>query len=313
MGMLVDGKWQQTGYQTERTAGAFVRWTSPFRSKVTADGSSGFPAAAGRYHLYVSWACPWAHRTILWRKLKGLEGAVGLTVVNSFMGDDGWFFDEPDPVLGAAFLRDVYVRADPVFTGRVTTPVLWDRVRGTIVSNESAEIIRMFDREFDAFAEHPQRRYAQQELLPAIDAMNAVIYPDVNDGVYRAGMATTQDSYDAAVTRLFARLDAIEATLASSRYLLGPQVTEADLRLFVTLVRFDAVYHGHFKCNLRRLVDYPNLWAYARDLYAYPGVAETVKLDAIKLHYYRSHPFINPTRIVPKGPIVDWLAPHGRG
>jgi glutathionyl-hydroquinone reductase len=313
MGMLVNGQWQQAGYQTDRHGGAFVRWSSPYRGKITADGSSGFPAAAGRYHLYVAWACPWAHRTVLFRELKGLTGAIGMTAVNAFMGDDGWFFDEPDPVMGARFLRDVYLRADPAFTGRVTTPVLWDRQRQTIVSNESADIIRMFDRELDAVAEHPERRYAPDGLLPRIDALNAAIYDEVNNGVYKAGFATTQESYDAAVTALFVRLDALEAQLASSRYLLGNWITEADWRLFPTLVRFDSVYHGHFKCNVRRLQDYPNLWGYTRDLYALPRVAATVKIDEIKAHYYRSHPFINPTRIVPKGPVIDWLSPHGRG
>jgi putative glutathione S-transferase len=236
-----------------------------------------------------------------------------MTAVNALLGDDGWFFDEPDPVLGAALLRDVYLRADPAFTGRVTTPVLWDRQRQTIVSNESADIIRMFDREMDAVALRPEPRYAPDELLPRIDALNAVVYDEVNNGVYKAGFATNQDRYDAAVTALFVRLDLLEAQLAGSRYLLGDRITEADWRLFTTLARFDAVYHGHFKCNVRRLQDYPNLWGYARDLYAQPGVAATVKMDEIKGHYYRSHPFLNPTRIVPKGPIVDWLAPHGRG
>ncbi len=313
MGMLVEGEWQPTGYETERHGGAFVRWSSTFRSRITADGSSGFPAAAGRYHLYVAWACPWAHRTILYRELKGLAGVMGMTAVNAFMGDDGWFFDEPDPVLGVRFLRDVYRRADPRFTGRVTTPVLWDRERGTIVSNESSDIIRMFDRELDAVATRPEPRYAPDELLPRIDALNALVYDDVNNGVYKAGFATTQASYDKAVSVLFARMDALEAQLTTSRYLLGERITEADWRLFTTLVRFDAVYHGHFKCNVRRLQDYPRLWGYARDLYSQPGVAATVKLDEIKAHYYRSHPFINPSRIVPAGPMVDWLAPHGRG
>lgn len=313
MGMLVDGKWQQTGYDTERHGGAFVRWSSPLRHAIKADGSSGFPAAAGRYHLYVSWACPWAHRTILYRELKGLTDAIGMTVVDSFMGDDGWFFADPEPVLGVRFLRDVYLRSDPHFTGRVTTPVLFDRERQTIVSNESADIIRMLDRELDAFAKHPERRYAPEDLLARIDALNALVYDEVNNGVYKAGFATTQDKYDLAVTALFARLDALEAQLATSRYLLGDRVTEADWRLFPTLARFDAVYHGHFKCNVRRLQDYPNLWGYARELYAFPGVAATVRMDEIKAHYFRSHPFINPTRIVPKGPVVDWLAPHGRG
>jgi putative glutathione S-transferase len=313
MGMLVDGKWQAAGYQTERHDGAFVRWSSPFRGKVTADGSSGFPAAAGRYHLYVSWACPWAHRAMLYRELKGLTDAVGMTIVNSFMGDDGWFFDEPEPVLGARFLRDVYLRSDPRFTGRVTTPVLFDRERQTIVSNESADIIRMFDHELDVCAKRPEPRYAPEDLLARIDAINALVYDEVNNGVYKAGFATKQDKYDLAVTALFARLDALEEQLSRSRYLLGDRITEADWRLFPTLVRFDAVYHGHFKCNVRRLQDYPNLWGYTRDLYAHPGVAVTVRIDEIKAHYYRSHASINPTGIVPKGPVIDWLAPHGRG
>jgi putative glutathione S-transferase len=315
MGLLVDGQWKQTGYESEKHAGEFVRWQSRFRERVTADGSSGFPAAAGRYHLFVSYACPWAHRTILFRKLKGLERAIGLTAVNAFMGDDGWFFDEAEPITGAGarYLREVYARAEPHYTGRVTTPVLWDRERGTIVNNESSEIIRMLDREFDAFAERPELRLCPDALREEIDAMNAIVYRDVNNGVYRAGFATAQEKYDEAVTALFARLDDLEARLGEQRWLVGGQLTEADIRLFVTLVRFDAAYHGHFKCNLRRLVDYPNLWAYARAIYQLPGVAETVRFDAIKEHYYRSHPFINPTRIVPKGPIVDWNAPNGRG
>jgi putative glutathione S-transferase len=312
MGILVDGQWKPTGYETEKHAGEFVRWQSRFRARVTADGSSAFAAAPGRYHLFVSYACPWAHRTILVRKLKGLEHVTGLTAVNPFMGDDGWFFDEPEPITGARYLRDIYERAEPHYTGRVTTPVLWDRERGTIVNNESAEIIRMLDREFDAFAERAELSLCPDELREQIDAINAIVYRDVNNGVYRACFATAQSKYDEAVTALFTRLDELEAHLGVRRWLVGERMTEADLRLFVTLVRFDAVYHGHFKCNLRRLVDYPNLWAYARAIYQLPGVAETVRFDAIKEHYYRSHPFINPSRIVPKGPIADWSAPHSR-
>lgn len=293
--------------------GAFRRQDSRFRQRVSADGSSGFPAAAGRYHLYVSLACPWAHRTIIARKLKGLEGAIGLTVVDPIRDARGWAFtDEPDPLNGFEFLSEAYLQSDPEFEGRVTVPALWDTQTGQIVNNESSEILRMLGSEFDAFGD------ASLDLYPAaqreeIDALNRRIYDTVNNGVYRAGFATTQSAYEEAVVALFETLDELDQRLATQRYLVAsPQPTEADWRLFTTLIRFDAVYHGHFKCNLRRLADYEHLSGYLRDLYQHPGVAETVDFDHIKRHYYVTHTSINPTQIVPKGPVLDLEAPHGR-
>ncbi len=314
-GMMVEGEWK-TERQWQNTDGRFVRSATSFRNWITADGSSGFPAEAGRYHLYVAWACPWAHRTAILRKLKGLEEAVGLSAVGSFMGEDGWaFYDEPgvipDSVNGARFLREVYAEADPGYTGRVTTPVLWDKEKGTIVNNESREIIRMIDTEFGGVAT-ADWDFFPEDLGPEIDATIDAIYEPINNGVYRSGFATTQEAYEEAVTELFDALDHWEEVLGTGRYLCGDRVTEADWCLFPTLVRFDAVYHGHFKCNLRRIVDYPNLWGYLRDLYGQPGVAETVRMDHIKRHYYRSHESVNPTRIVPKGPILDFTEPHDR-
>ena len=315
MGVLVNGFWQDARYDNQR--GEFIRYESLFRDRVSADGSAGFLAEPGRYHLYVSLACPWAHRTLILRALKGLESAISVSVVDPYMGADGWRFGDrpgctPDTVNGAALLREVYLKAVADYSGRVTVPVLWDRETGRIVNNESSEIIRMLNREFDAFAtrEFPDLRPAP--LQARIDEWNEMIYRDVNNGVYRAGFATAQDKYESAVHGLFGALDAIEAHLAHSRYLCGMAMTEADWRLFTTLVRFDAVYYGHFKCNLRRLSDYDHLWAYTRDLYQVPGVAETVDLWHIKEHYYRSHDRINPTGIVPVGPIIDFSAPHGR-
>jgi putative glutathione S-transferase len=307
MGKLVSGVWHDVWYDTAATKGAFVRDASAFRRFVTADGSSGFRAEAGRYHLYVSLACPWAHRTLVFRALKGLESAISISVVHPHMGKDGWTFDTgpgtvPDTEHGARFLHEVYTRAKADYTGRVTVPVLWDRREHTIVNNESSEIIRMLNRDFDAFATREQPDFYPADLAAEIDALNDVVYRTVNDGVYRAGFATTQARYEAAFDALFATLDDLELRLASRRFLLGDRLTEADWRLFTTLLRFDAVYHGHFKCNLRRLVDYPALWRYARELYRVPGVAGTVNFDHIKQHYYGSHPTINPTGIVPKGP-----------
>jgi glutathionyl-hydroquinone reductase len=311
MGKLVGGVWRDEWYDTTKTGGQFQREDAPFRDAIRADGSSGFPAEAGRYHLYVSYACPWASRVLIVRKLKGLEEVLPVSAVEPVWGE-GWRFSEalPDPVYGVEHLHELYTRAKPYFTGRVTVPVLWDTVTETIVSNESSEIIRMLDREFAAFGN-------DLELLPAdlageIEELNAFIYPAVNNGVYRAGFATTQDAYEAAFDQLFAALDTLEERLAGQRYLCGDRLTEADWRLFTTLVRFDPVYHGHFKCNLRRLVDYEHLWGYTRDLYQVPGVAETVDMDHIKRHYYGSHPTINPSGVVPKGPALDLLAPHGR-
>jgi putative glutathione S-transferase len=316
MGLLVDGVWQDTWYDTRATGGRFVRAESQFRNHVTADGSSGFGPEAKRYHLYVSLACPWAHRTLIFRALKRLEGVISLSVVDPFWGERGWAFGDtpgaiPDTVNGATALSEIYVKARPDYTGRVTVPVLWDKLTGTIVNNESSEIIRMFNGAFDAFGDASQDFYPAP-LRDEIDALNAVIYETVNNGVYRAGFATRQEAHDEAVDALFATLDELEARLGRERYLVGGRITEADWRLFTTLVRFDPVYHGHFKCNLRRLVDYPNLWAYVRELYQLPGVAETVNMSHIKTHYYGSHTSLNPTGIVPKGPVVDFTEPHGR-
>ncbi len=316
MGYLDNGEWRTGWYDTGRTRGRFVRPETQFRDRVTADGSSGYPARAGRYHLYVSLACPWAHRTLIMRRLKRLEEAISVSVVDPHMGDDGWAFSDapgciPDPINGARFLRDVYLRARPDYTGRVTVPVLWDRERGTIVNNESAEILRMLEQEFDAFGRADLDFYPP-ELGVQIDRINPYVYERVNNGVYRAGFATTQVAYEEAVEALFDALDSLERRLREQAWLCGERVTEADWRLFTTLVRFDAVYHGHFKCNLRRLTDYPELWDYTRALYQVPGVAETVSLEHIKRHYYTSHPQINPTGIVPVGPRLDFGQPARR-
>jgi glutathionyl-hydroquinone reductase len=317
MGLLVEGRWHEDWYDTKKTGGRFVRQESAFRERVTADGSSGLPAAAGRYHLYVSLACPWAHRTLIFRKLKRLEDVIGVSVLDPFVGEQGWSFSDgpgctPDSVNGARHLHELYVKADPCYTGRVTIPVLWDKERGTIVNNESSEIIRMLNAEFDAFGDAGVDLYPEP-LRAEIDALNAFVYPKVNNGVYRCGFATTQEAYEEAFRELFEALDALDARLETRRYLVGEATTEADWRLFTTLVRFDAVYFGHFKCNLRRIADYPNLSGYLRDLYQRPGVAETVSFDHIKRHYYESHETINPTGIVPLGPALDLDAPHGRG
>jgi glutathionyl-hydroquinone reductase len=314
-GAFVDGEWK-TERQWRNTDGRFVRSTTSFRDWITADGSSGFPAEAGRYHLYVAWACPWAHRTEIMRTLKGLEDAIGISAVGSFMGDDGWaFYDEPgvipDTVNGAHYLREIYAKADPDYTGRVTTPILWDKEMGTIVNNESREIVRMLDTEFGEYAT-TDADFFPEDLRDDIDAAIDAFYEPVNNGVYRSGFATTQEAYEEAVMELFDALDYWEEVLSSRRYLCGDRITEADWCLFPTLVRFDSVYHGHFKCNLRRIVDYPNLWGYLKDLYQRPGVAETVNMDHIQKHYYKSHESINPTRIVPRGPILDFTAPHER-
>ncbi len=322
MGLLVEGRWVDRWYDTVATRGRFVREESRFRNWITADGApgptgeGGFPAEPGRYHLYVSLACPWAHRTLIFRRLEGLEEAIGVSVVHWHMGDRGWTFERGpgatgDRLYGHRFLYELYRRARPDYTGRVTVPVLWDRRRETVVSNESSEIVRMFDHAFDGLGAAGQDWYPVP-LRRAIDAVNARVYETVNNGVYRAGFATTQQAYEEAVTALFATLDRLERRLATRRYLLGSRITEADWRLFTTLVRFDAVYHGHFKCNLRRLVDYPALWGWTRELYQWPGVAETVNMMHVKRHYYGSHPTINPTGVVPLGPELDFEAPHRR-
>ena len=310
MGLLVEGRWQDQWYDTTTTGGAFQRSESRFREQLGPDGR--FPAASGRYRLYVSLACPWAHRTLIVRALKGLQAMIPVSVVHWHMGEHGWTF-EPGPGVvadpdGARYLSDVYLRADPAITTRVTVPILWDTQERTIVNNESSEIIRMFNSAFDALGAAPGDYYPAT-LRPEIDALNDRIYDTVNNGVYKAGFATTQAAYEAAVFPLFDSLDWLEARLAHRRYLCGDTITEADWRLFTTLVRFDAVYVGHFKCNLRRLTDYRNLWGYARDLYAQPGVRETVDFHHIKGHYYMSHPTINPHGIVPAGPLLDWDSP----
>jgi len=312
MGLLVDGVWRDEWYDTKTSGGRFERPPTRFHGWVTADGSSGFMAESGRYHLYVSYACPWAHRTLIFRTLKGLGDIISVSAVEPIMGKDGWSLAAgDDPVLGARFLRDVYLAADPRHTGRVTVPVLWDKRSGAIVNNESADIIRMFNSAFDAVGAAPGDYYPEP-LRADIDALNGRIYETVNNGVYRAGFATRQDAYDEAVAALFDTLDWLEDRLSRRRYLAGDRLTEADWRLFTTLVRFDAVYYGHFKCNLKRLVDYPNLWAFTRELYQMPGIADTVNLDHIKAHYYGSHPTVNPTGIVPRGPRLDFTKPHGR-
>jgi glutathionyl-hydroquinone reductase len=324
MGQLVDGKWHDTWYDTTSTGGAFKRTTAGFRNWVTPDGSAGpsgtdgFKAESGRYHLYVSLACPWAHRTLIFRALKGLTDHVELSVVHPDMLTDGWTFatDYPgatgDRLFGLPFLRDIYTRTDPSVSGRVTVPILYDTQRETIVSNESSEIIRMFNTAFNDITGN-RDDYWPEALRHDIATVNERIYDTVNNGVYKAGFATTQAAYDAAVVPLFATLDWLEDHLNTNRYLMGDRLTEADWRLFPTLVRFDSVYHLHFKCNRKRIVDYPNLWAYTRELYQVPGVAGTVNLDHIVRHYHYSHETINPYRIVPINPVLDFLAPHGRG
>lgn len=322
MGLLIDGRWHDQWYDTAATGGRFVRKDSAFRNWVTADGApgptghGGFRAEPGRYHLYVSLACPWAHRTLIFRRLKGLEGMISLSVVHWLMAEQGWTFNDgpgviPDPLHQAQVLHQIYTAADAAYSGRVTVPVLWDKQTGEIVSNESAEIIRMFNSAFDGVGAAPGDYYPEP-LRAEIDAINARIYDTVNNGVYKAGFATAQPAYEEAVTALFDSLDGLEQRLSGQRYLLGGQVTEADWRLFTTLLRFDAVYHGHFKCNLRRIADYPALSGYLRELYQWPGVRETVNFQHIKGHYYQSHTMINPTGVVPLGPVLDLDAPHGR-
>jgi putative glutathione S-transferase len=323
MGLLIDGRWHDQWYDTDANQGRFERSRSRFRNWITADGTpgpdgeGGFAAEPGRYHLYVSLACPWAHRTLILRRLKGLDAMIGVSVVHWLMADHGWTFEHgpgvvADPEFGVQRLYQLYQKADPAYSGRVTVPVLWDRQRRTIVSNESADIIRMFNSAFDGVGA-AAGDYYPAPLRAQIDAVNERVYDTVNNGVYKAGFATTQDAYEEAVRPLFATLDWLEARLAGQRYLCGTRVTEADWRLFTTLLRFDPVYHGHFKCNLKRIVDYPNLCGYLRELYQWPGVAGTVDFDHIKGHYYGSHATINPTGIVPLGPRQDLMAAHGRG
>ncbi|MDV7143309.1 glutathione S-transferase family protein [Tropicimonas sp. TH_r6] len=323
MGLLIDGTWHDSWYETGKTGGEFRRTEAVFRNWVTADGTAGpsgedgFEAESGRYHLYVSLACPWAHRTLIYRRLKGLENHISVSVVHPDMLSEGWTFaqDYPgatgDTLFGHSFLRDIYTRDTTDFTGRVTVPILWDKQRGRIVSNESSEIIRMFGSAFDGLTGN------RLDLRPAtlaaeIDAINDRLYPGLNNGVYRAGFATTQAAYERAVTELFDTLDWIEDRLSRQRYLAGDRVTEADWRAFTTLIRFDPVYHGHFKCARNRLTEMPNIFAYTRELFQWPGVSDTVDFDHIRRHYYFSHDMINPARIVPIAPQIDWLARHGR-
>jgi len=313
MGLLVDGHWQDQWYDTKSSGGAFQRQESKFRDWLTPATDGGrFPAEPGRYRLYVSLACPWAHRTLIFRALKGLEDMIPVFVTHWHMGEQGWTFEPgpgvvPDPD-GAQYLYEIYTRVDPAITTRVTVPILWDTHERTIVSNESADIIRMLNSAFDDHGAKPGDYYPE-DLRSEIDALNTRIYGTVNNGVYKAGFATTQAAYEEAVFPLFDTLDFLDRHLARRRYLCGDTLTEADWRLFTTLVRFDAVYVGHFKCNIRRIVDYPNLWGYARDLFNHPGVRGTVNFQHIKGHYYMSHPTINPHGIVPAGPTVDWEAP----
>jgi len=317
MGQLVDGAWVDTWYDTKSTGGAFVRSTSGFRNWITADGSSGFKAESGRYHLYISHACPWAHRTMVFRALKSLNDHISVSVVHPDMLSDGWTFDTGfdgstgDDLFGKPFLRDIYTTADPQISGRVTVPILWDKHTNTIVSNESSEIIRMFNSAFDEITGNTTD-YWPEGQRDDIEDVNTRIYSAINNGVYKSGFATTQAAYDAAVTALFDGLDWVEARLSQSRYLMGAHLTEADWRLFTTLIRFDAVYHLHFKCNLKRITDYPNLWGFTRELYQIDGVKETVNMAHIVRHYHYSHDTINPHRIIPINPQLDFDAPHGR-
>lgn len=317
LGILKDGKWISEREQ-EDSEGRFVRPSTTFRNQITADGSSGFKAEPGRYHLYISWACPWANRTAILRQLKGLQDVIGMSVVAPEIHENSWEFSDepgciPDTVNGTQYLWQIYLKADSNYSGRVTVPVLWDKQTGTIVNNESREIIRMFDTEFNAFAKQNVNFYPEHlQKVKVVDETIDAIYQPINNGVYRAGFATSQSAYDEAVTELFKALDHWEKVLEKQRYLCGEQITEADWCMFTTLFRFDAVYYVHFKCNLHRIVDYSNLWNYLKDLYQQPGVKETCHLDHIKRHYYKSHPKVNPTRIVPKGPLIDFDAPHNR-
>jgi len=315
LGMLVNGKWVKERDQEDQE-GRFVRPETDFHRSIKADGSSEFAPEAGRYHLYVSLACPWANRTLIMRELKGLQDAISISIVDPYMGDEGWEFSDypgsiPDTVNQAQYLRDIYLAANPNISGRVTVPILWDKQTETIVNNESSEIIRMLDHECEAIAQNPID-LCPPDLKSQVDAAISAIYTPINNGVYRAGFATKQGAYEEAVTELFEALDYWEKVLEQQRFLCGDTLTEADICMFTTLFRFDAVYYVHFKCNLRRIVDYPNLWGYLRDLYQMPSFKVTCNLDHIKNHYYRSHPNVNPQQIVPKGPIIDFDSEHGR-
>jgi glutathionyl-hydroquinone reductase len=323
MGHFVEGVWQEETHASRTDRGRFVRKPTRYHHYVTADGSpgptgeGGFPAEPGRYHLYVALSCPWAHRTVIVRSLKGLQHVVSMTVAEPLYGPRSWRFGSspgttPDTANGKSELAEVYLLGDPKYSGRVSVPMLWDKKRGTIVNNESAEIIRMFNSAFDAFT-NVRTDFYPSELRAEIDRLNELVYRGVNNGVYRAGFAIEQEAYEEAAREVFATLDELEGLLSRRRYLAGSQLTEADWRLFPTIVRFDAVYYSHFKCNLRRIADYPNLSNYLRELYQVPGVAETVNMDHIKRHYYGSQRHINPSGVVPIGPELDFTAPHDRG
>ncbi|WP_049890492.1 glutathione S-transferase family protein [Halogeometricum borinquense] len=313
MNMLVDGEWRTDAYESTNEDGEFNRQETSFRNWIRDDADAEFPAESGRYHLYISRACPWAHRTAMTRRLKGLEDAISLSVVEPVRINDGWEFsaEYPDPLYGEDYLRDIYTRADDEFTGRVTVPVLWDKERETIVNNESREIMRMLDTEFDAHAKHDVDLWPEgyrEEVDESIDS----IYEPINNGVYRAGFADSQDAYDEAITELFDALDHWESVLEDQRFVVGDVLTEADIAMFVTLIRFDHVYHTHFKCNRRAIHEYPNLWNYTKELAQLPGVAETINIDHITRHYYMSHGDVNPKRLVPVGPDIDFYDDHDR-
>ena len=324
MGSLVDGKWLDQWYDTKTTGGKFVRTEAQFRNWITKDGSAGpsgiagFKAEPGRYHLYASYACPWVHRVLIYRKLKWLEDLIGVSFVHWYMADNGWTFQKDelgivgDQLFDLEFAHQIYTRADSKYTGRVTVPIIWDTENNTIVSNESSEIIRMLNSAFDDVGAK-EGDYYPEPLHEEIDQLNDRIYNTVNNGVYKAGFATTQDAYEEAVYPLFETLDGLEERLGNKRFLVGDQPTEADWRLFPTLYRFDSIYVSHFKCSRRRIVDYPVLWAYTRDLYQWPGISETVNMVHARRHYYESHNTINPTRITPIEPDINWDEPHGRG
>lgn len=316
MGLLVDGKWQDKWYDTSKNGGKFERQASKFRDNVSNDEDAKYPVESGRYHLYVSLACPWAHRALIFRRLKGLEEHIDVSVVHPEMLDNGWEFKEypgstGDKLYGFDYAHQIYTKAKPEITTRVTVPILWDKQTETIVNNESAEIIRIFNSGFNALTSNDDDYYPEA-LRQEIDDINEMVYHDINNGVYKAGFATTQKAYEEAVNALFHALDIVEERLSKQRYLVGSNITEADWRLFTTLIRFDAVYHGHFKCNKKQIADYPNIYGYMKELYQVPGVAETVNFDHIKRHYYFSHTMINPTQIIPVGPEQDLMSAHGR-
>ncbi|WP_444899849.1 glutathione S-transferase family protein [Microbulbifer sp. VAAC004] len=322
MGLLVNGQWKDQWYDTKDSSGSFKREAAQLRNWITPDGSAGpsgiggFKAESGRYHLYVSLACPWAHRTLIFRKLKKLEEHISVSIVSPDMLEHGWSFNTDegssgDSLFGYQFLHQLYTRNKADYTGRVTVPVLWDKLQNSIVSNESSEIIRMFNQAFNEISGDTQN-FFPEEKQTEIDTINELVYENINNGVYRSGFATTQEAYEEAYTNLFDALDRVENILGQQRYLVGEKITEADWRLFTTLIRFDSVYHGHFKCNRQRLEDYPNLSNYVRELYQWPGVAETVNFHHIKRHYYFSHTMINPTQIIPVGPDIDYTNPHNR-